>query len=612
MTKAINRVRWAMVAILLLASAFYLYNLNAISFWEDESWLTIAIGDGVGDVWTFATENGVHPPLYFYIAYFLKPFISDYEYSLRWTAGLIALIGVAFTYRFGTDTVDRRVGLTMALLVVGSIFLMYLARLARQYTLFYTLSVMTFWIYWRWQARPTGRWRWLLILVQTANFYTHYFSAFVAITISLHALVSNPKQSWRVIAAMIGSGLLFLPWLPSILVQMKGEYGTGLDYGTSEVALIIENYLGRVMNANWWLGGAMTLLGIIAIIREKRWKLGLLILIAIGTLIPVILVNQTLFQWYIGRNMLYTLPLVVLLYAIGLAHLLRLMTPTRKKKTIPVSTDTIHRVPTISRGLNFISVVIAVGFVLWGIYVFPVFWPGTADWRGIMKILARDARADDIFVVNGEPYSTDYYLRRFVGERVEILPMRAWWRAENPAISERIWLIDSFQAVRFEAIAAIPDNMLMTRRLVRLPVVAEFYQRVPDEALANFDGQLALGYTDTETITVKRGETLVIDVWWQALWRPDFNYSAAFLLMREGFVLTQVDGNFDSGRLDAQVLPIGTWTPDMRLMDIPDDAPLGEYELRITVYDWRDNTRLAIEPESAENLFTLLTVIIEE
>lgn len=229
-----------------------------------------------------------------------------------------------------------------------------------------------------------------------------------------------------------------------------------------------------------------------------------------------------------------------------------------------------------------------------------------------MEILARDARADDLYIVDREPYSTDYYLRRYLGERVEILDMRPWWQNKERAMSDRIWLIDSDQAVNFEAIRRIPDTMLMTRRLVRLPVVAELYQTIPDAAQAVFGEQLALGYTNTEALSVKRGETLAIDVWWQALRMPDLNYSAAFLVMNEGFLLTQVDGNFDSGRMDAQVLPIGEWTPDMRLIEIPHDAPLGQYELKVTVYDWRDSSRLAVEPESAEHLFTLLIVNVED
>lgn len=604
-----NIALWLMVLVLLLASIFYLYNLNLISFWEDESWLAIAIGDGIPDVWTFATEKGVHPPLYFYIAYFLKPFISDYEYPMRLTSGMIALIGVAFTYRFGADAVNRRVGLYMALLVTGSILLMYMARLARQYTLFYTLSVMTYWIYWRWQARPTGRWWWALMLVQTANLYTHYFSAFVAITITLHALLSNPQKSWRVIVAMIGSGVLFLPWLPSILAQMQGEHGSGLDYGTSQVSLILENYFGRMLNANWWFS-ILAILGLVAFIRQRLWKLGLLLLIGMATFIPVIIVNQVLFQWYIGRNMLYTLPLVVLLYGMGLAYL-PYPTPTNSHTENMGSAQGIARyAPT--ELLNIASIILVALFVFWGAYAFPAFWPGTADWRGLMEILARDARADDLYIVDREPYSTDYYLRRYLGERVEILDMRPWWQNKERAMSDRIWLIDSDQAVNFEAIRRIPDTMLMTRRLVRLPVVAELYQTIPDAAQAVFGEQLALGYTNTEALSVKRGETLAIDVWWQALRMPDLNYSAAFLVMNEGFLLTQVDGNFDSGRMDAQVLPIGEWTPDMRLIEIPHDAPLGQYELKVTVYDWRDSSRLAVEPESAEHLFTLLIVNVED
>jgi hypothetical protein len=215
-------------------------------------------------------------------------------------------------------------------------------------------------------------------------------------------------------------------------------------------------------------------------------------------------------------------------------------------------------------------------------------------------------------VLDGESYSTDYYLRRYLGERVELLPMRAWWKNNNRIISKRIWLIDSDQAVNFEAIAAIPENMLMTRRLVRLPVVAEFYQSIPDKPEAIFAEQLAFGYTNAKTVTVKRGETLVIDVWWQALRRPDFNYSAGFLVMNGDFILAQIDGNFDSGRLDAQVLPIGTWTADMRRINIPANAATGQYELKVAVYDWRDGMRLSIDPDSTENLFTLLRVIVEE
>ena len=248
-------------------------------------------------------------------------------------------------------------------------------------------------------------------------------------------------------------------------------------------------------------------------------------------------------------------------------------------------------------------------FIVWGLLAYDGFYPGTADWRGIMQALSQNARPTDTFVLRGEPYSTDYYLRRYLDERVTLLPMAEW--VENPVYSERIWLIDSGQAVRFEAIDQIPDNMLMTRRLVRLPVVAEFYQTVPDSPDAIFGEQLAAGYTN-EPMTAQAGETLVLDMWWQAIRTPDFNYSASVQVWGDGWIVNQTDGNFDSGRLDAQVLPVGAWTPDTRVIEIPPDTPPGEYDIRVTVYDWRDNSRLVVDDDSEDNLYTLTTIHITE
>ncbi|MGB7338906.1 MAG: glycosyltransferase family 39 protein [Phototrophicaceae bacterium] len=588
MTHTTRKALAAMVGILLLASAFYLYDLNTVSFWEDESWMAIAIGDGVSDVWDFATHRGVHPPLYFYLAYVMKPFISDTEYALRWMGGLVTLIGVALTFCLGRDiSQDNRVGILAALIVTGSIYLLYLTRLARHYTLFYSLSALIYWLYWRWQARPNTRLILAIMIVQAALLYTHYFGAFTAMTIALHALLTRQPirgKSWQIVLAFIGSGILYMPWLPSIWAQLNGDLGTGVYYAANKLSDIPINYIGRITNANALFGIGFLVAGLWALWQQKRGSFTLLALLAIvGTFIPIIIINQTLFQWYIGRNMLYTLPLVAVFYSIGLIHLWR----------------------------NSISKVVIsafmIAFIGWGLLAYEDFYPGTADWRGIMDVLADSARPSDTFVIRGEPYSTDYYLRRFLDTRVTLLPMDDW--VAEPVYSDRIWLIDSGQAVRFEAIAQIPDNMMMTRRLVRLPVVAEFYQRVPDAPTATFDEQIAVGYTN-DTLTAQAGNPLTIDLWWQAVRTPDFNYSASVQLWGDARLIAQADGNFDNGRMDAQVLPVGIWTPDTRQLMIPSDTPAGIYDVRITVYDWRDNTRLAVLPDDSDQLATITQVIV--
>ncbi|MEL7434815.1 MAG: glycosyltransferase family 39 protein, partial [Chloroflexota bacterium] len=573
-----------MVGVLLLASLFYSYNLDAVSFWEDESWMAIGIDDGLVDVWVHATDNGVHPPLYFYIAFFLKPLIGLSEFALRWMGGLITIIGIAFTYRLGaTITGDRRAGVIAALFATGAIYLIYLARLARQYTLFYTLSAMTYWIYWRWYSRPSRDWLVALCLVQTANLYTHYFAAFVAVGIGLHALTTKPlQQSWRVIASFVGSGLLFLPWLPSILVQLDSDLGEGVYYGASRLRDIPENYIGRITNANSWFGLGFLFTSVVAIWQNKQWRfLWLTLLVVIGTFIPIVVINQTLFQWYIGRNMLYTLPIVAVFFGVGLSF---------------VSRTWLGKISTLA----FMT-----GFIVWGLLAYNAFYPDTTDWRGVMRSVANTARPDDVFVLHGEPYSADYYLRRYLDTRVTWIQMDDW--LANPTYGNRIWLIDDGQSIRDEALATLPDDMLQTERIVRLPVVAEFYQQAPTEPTATFGEQLAVAITETPT-DITAGQTVTLDLWWQAIRTPDFNYSASVQLWQNGVPIAQVDGNFDSGQLDAQVLPVGIWTPDTRTFTLPDtltDDPITVY---VTVYDWRDNTRLPVEPPADNNLHLLATI----
>lgn len=594
---------WWMVGILLIATALYLINLNSVSFWQDESWMAIAISGSIGDIWTFTATRNVHPPLYFYMAFLLQHLFGISEFALRWMGGLFSLLGIALTYRLGTEMLDRKMGLYAAAMVSGSFFLVYLTRLARHYTLFYILSVAVVWAYWRWREHPTN-WRWLIAIagLQAAAFYTHYFSVFIAFTIGLHALIEwlvgtklateaykkfQIADLLKLAGALLLSVILFLPWIPAINTQMQSDLGDGISYGIPDVPRILDNYSGRMTNDNLWLGGALALTGIFGLVMQRKWRVGLLLLIwLVGTFIPILIINKWVFQWYIDRNMLYTLPAIGLLYGAGLAYVSR------------------------SRWGLIAAMAITVVFTFFGVYVYEAYWPGTPDWRGILHRISQDARPDDIFVLDSsDPYTADYYLWRYLDERIVFYDMEAW--TENPILGERIWFIDDGMDVNHEALAVVSDDMVRTRRFFWSPLVADFWQTPPPTPEVVYGEQLALGYLGDETLTVQAGDTLQVDVWWQAIRPPDFNYSAGFLLLGEGGVIAQQDGNFDSGRVDAQVLPLEIWTPDVRILQIPADAVAGDYTLLVTVYDWRDTIRLTTNPTIPDDLYPLATVIIE-
>lgn len=576
----------AALIVLLLAAALYLVGVVRVSFWEDESWMAIALRGDLPSVWTFAAERGVHPPLYFLFGWFYARLAGESEIALRWLAGLCALLGLAWTQRLAADLGGRRAGLYALALATGSLFLIYFARIARHYTLFFALSAALAVVYLRYagkvrdekqQVSPQRKHTPLITIavLQAAALYTHYFGVWMALVIGLHALLTLPRRELlRVWAALAAGGLLFLPWLPAVLTQFGGA-GGGLGYVSRDLLLNLRAYLDRAWNGDYALGGLLTLLGAAALWRAAApaamrrihtCTIFLLLWLAIP-LILSLLVNLR-FSWFIERNMIFTLSGLYALMGAGLARAARW----------PVG--------------RLIAPLAALVFAALGIARYDTFWPFiTPDWRALAGAISADARPDDVFVLNGEPYSLPYYLDRRLAAPITLTRLNAWLDA--PAQGERIWLIDANWEVRPQARAALPAGMQMTRQHVLGVLVAEFYQRLPDAPRTSFGDQIELGARLPDALSAAPGAALHLDLWWRARRQPEADYSVGvYLVNAGGTVVSQQDGGFDQGRIPAPLLPLNQWTPDSRTLLIPAAFPPGMYTLTVAVYDWRTNERL--------------------
>jgi hypothetical protein len=588
-----------MVGVLLLAALLYLANLNGVSLWEDESWMAIAIRGDLPGVWSFATDKGVHPPLYFLLTWCYARLAGDSEIALRWFGGMWALVGIALTYRLGADWYGRKAGIFAALLAAGSLFLIYFARNARHYTAFFALALILIWAYHHWLRNPESR-RWLasLVLLQTALLYTHYFGAWMALVLGLHAglrvgatrrvvLTDNTLtlRHWlRLVGALVLSGVLFLPWIPSVIQQFSAS-GSGLGYVLTDTGLALKSYVDRVFNANYPLSLTLLAIGLYATWRLRKFSTGLLLLLWVIPPTALSLLVNARFHWFIERNMIFTLGAVCILFGAGLGWL------------------------ATWRAGRWVALLAALAFVSLGTVKYEDFYRVialTANWREAARQVAVDARPTDKFVIRGEPYSMDYYLLRY-GIKAEFTPLLDW--LQNPVTPERIWLIDADWAVRFEAIEALPPDMVLTHRPVVLPVVSELYQRPPQTIITTFADTFALGST-TSDIALAPGKRLILDLWWQALKPSDFDYSVGvYLVAPDGQVIAQDDGAFDRGRINATALPLDTWTHDARELDLPESLPSGEYMLLVAMYDWRDGRRLKPENGREDDLYLLATMV---
>ncbi len=594
-----------MLAILLLASVFYLRDIYRVSFWEDESWMAIAVEGDLPHVWTFAAERGVHPPLYFLLGWIYTRFTGDGEVALRWLAGLCALVGIAATYRLGADWFGRRAGVYAALLTTGSLFLIYFGRLARHYTLFFALAVALVWVYEVWMRRLTPipnpspasrgreknrvglRWLAAIALLQAGLLYTHYFGAWMALVIGVHGLLYLcGRDRLRLIGAIAVGGILFLPWLPSLLQQFNQEGSLG--YGTRVAEHALGAYLDRVFNGSYELGIALALVGLLALWKWRKTRAGVLLALWLVLPISLSLLLNTRFVWFVERNMIFTLSAAYLLFGAGLAWLAQY-------------------------GVGqAVALAAVLAFLVLGQVRYPDFWPfETPAWRDLANAIAWDSRPDDVYVINSETYSMRYYLRRYMGRAPEIIQVRAW--LEQPTYSDRMWMIDSSWAVREEALDALPPGMAQTRRYVLGNLVTEFYQREPSGALTAFGDQIELGIAHVpDRFEAAPGQTIALDLWWRALRQPDTDYSVGvYLVAPDGQTITQQDGGFDRGRVPALALPQDRWTPDARTLTVPPDTSPGVYLLLVAVYDWRDGTRLTPEDGREDNGYLLATVGLE-
>jgi len=610
-----------MVAILLFATFLYLVDLNRVSFWEDESWMAIAIQGDLPHVWTFAAERGVHPPLYFYLGWLYTRFTGDGELALRWLAGLCALPGIAWTYRLGAKGYGRRAGIYAALLMAGSLFVLYFARLARHYTLFFTLAAMLAYLYYRWHTVISSQFSVLsfqfsvssssatsrasdnlstqysvlstgyLALVFAAVLYTHYFGVWMGVVLALHALVTLPRRAWmRLWLALFIGGLSFIPWLPAVIAQFSGSSTSGgLGYVSRDIGLNLRAYLDRIFNGDYALGFTMMGLGLFAAYRWRKINFTLLVIIWLTIPLGLSLLFNTRFSWFIERNMIFTLPGVFVLMGAGLAWVVEILRAKRVAWIAPIA---------------------GVVFCVLGLVNYNTFWPFvTPDWRSMADAVAVDARPMDTFVLNGEPYSMSYYLRRDLDSPVQVTRLSDWLPA--PTFSDRIWLMDANWDVQAEARAALSREMQLTRRHVLGVLIAEFYQRIPDSAATTFGEQVVLGDNLPDAITIERGQALWLDLWWRAARQPDADYSVGvYLVDSDDIIRAQQDGGFDNGRVQALLLPADRWTPDSRALVIPADLPPGNYALTIAVYDWRTNERLTPENGLENRSFPLAVVTI--
>ncbi|WP_350614086.1 glycosyltransferase family 39 protein [Pseudomonas sp. HY7a-MNA-CIBAN-0227] len=238
----ISRLWW--VPLLALSMALRFYGLTASAIWGDEGSSLLLSEYSLTDLW-FHAAHDVHPPLYFFLLRGWIELFGDGIFSIRSMSAIPGVIAVGLGIWLTRVIATRRAAVLAAILLALLPTAVRYSQEVRMYSLLgvWLLGATLALVYW---ARQPQRTRYLVVyvLLMTAGFYTHYFTALcVLVHWSWLALLRLPRTSglrlvtrapwwWANVAIVV----LYLPWLPNFLglVQHIEQLKVGGDIGWEE------------------------------------------------------------------------------------------------------------------------------------------------------------------------------------------------------------------------------------------------------------------------------------------------------------------------------------------------------------------------------------------
>jgi len=224
-----------LVAIVGIGAAFRLYHLDAFGIWRDEA-QTIFLArrsfpSGILQALVYAD---VSPPLYYFLLHFWEKILGS-DWGLRFLSVAFGLVTIPPLYWVGRKMFNADVALLAAFAAALSPHHIVVSRTVRMYTILPLASLLAIYFVHRFVTTPTdvehSRARnmgWLGIVLSFALvLYTHNVGAFLVLSANcffVWEMVWRKEARelfWPWVTAQMCAALLYAPWVPVILKQLR-------------------------------------------------------------------------------------------------------------------------------------------------------------------------------------------------------------------------------------------------------------------------------------------------------------------------------------------------------------------------------------------------------
>lgn len=210
--------------ILILGGLLRFYNNTAVALWHDEAFSALYLRYPWAEMMRRIGLD-VHPPFYYWVLRLWTYVFGQGLLSLRSLSILFGIMTIYAGYLFVKLAFENeRLAILAAFFLAINPFQIQYSLEARMYTLGTFLILLSSYFLIK-ALRTNKNFHWIIYGVLTAaNFYTHYFLFFSVVAQGLYFFYYIWKEKNLMIKgwfAYILSVILFLPWIPTLLIQIK-------------------------------------------------------------------------------------------------------------------------------------------------------------------------------------------------------------------------------------------------------------------------------------------------------------------------------------------------------------------------------------------------------
>ena len=221
-----------MLLLVLLAFALGAAGLNADMLWRDEIYTLANIGafdppySPMQVIESLAEWSPDQGPLFFVLASQWARLVGWSQVPMRYFSLLCGALLIAWTYRLAVTVFDRRTALAACFFLSTSGMAIWYTHELRMYTLWPTLIVIHFWLYWRLVSGcRAGKGTWVAFAATAAAaMYTQIFSVFAIAGLGIqHLIFARNSPRWRSILSVWAIGaFVYVPQMPVFLEGLRG------------------------------------------------------------------------------------------------------------------------------------------------------------------------------------------------------------------------------------------------------------------------------------------------------------------------------------------------------------------------------------------------------